>query len=747
MKILKLILFSLFWLLFLTIYPSISKSIVLANTALFQDDFNDGNADGWEEINGTGGWEVINNEYVGTVKLIRPERPAMSFAGKIEWIDYRFDFDIKSTTGVDKGVMFRYQDLSNYYVLNIRSMSQIAGGNDIVFQKIIDNQAQKIYQIPFVSFENTWYHVTIILNGKNIKIFIDNNLKIDYSESEDVLQNGKIGLVIWPGGHTSGDGDVTTLVYDNIVISYLKSTLDPIILLPGLGASWNHEAMILGKHKEPQDWYMTPFVKNYDGLIQTLKNSGYRDTGDSKNLFIFNYDWRQPIETIAEQLKYYINDIVRPLPGIKIDLIGHSLGGMVARTYVQNNPEHQIDQLITLGSPHHGVPQIYYLWEGADLQRTLLPWQAIPAGILVQLNKTNYDNNVETIQQALPGLKDLLPTFPYLKMDGVEKPFEKTSQRNTWLENFNSLPLPVFLTSVLNNFIGLKENTLRWINIVNRNTYDKFLERWVDGKPVGEEYEIGDGSVLAKSAQLEGAKVIELNDLNHGDLVESIKGQQAITNLLQLSPTSIIPAPSVVYEPSLIFQVASPANLTVLNPDGTIFTESQKLVFISNPEEGIYQVKVNPENEGGPYRLVVGKITLNNESWIEFSGQVSIETQTQQVVFSTDSTQIKKELLDLSKKRLISAKLKAEKFPLLFKNIIFGVIKINVTQIEKIIALFEKGKENLAQHQTKQTIINIIFFQNNLKLWFKFYPPEIQEGFLDDLRLAEDYLLQAYELE
>lgn len=763
MNIKKFFFFFLSLLFFTSFYVTQNKT--LANTILLQDDFEDENVDGWGEYDGMGGWEVKEIEssnfvYEGNVTLSGyPEDPAYSINGNVEWTNYTFEVDIKGIEGVDKVVGFRFRSANERYLLNI--VSQWSGGGNIVnIHKESPLHTNHIFQKFFVNYPNRWYRLKIAITNinestTNIKVYIkdlDNNIDygliVDFDDNNHPITSGKICLHMWPGGPI-GVGSVTRTQFDNILVTTTSTpSPNPIILLPGLGASWNHEAMILGQHKEPEDWYMTPFVKAYDGLIQTLKNSGYEDRGDDKNLFIFNYDWRQPIETIAIQLENYIENTVNPPTETKIDLIGHSLGGMVARDYIQNDPDHQIDQLITLGSPHKGAPQVYYLWEGADLNRAFsTPWQRIGTGILLQLNKCSFENNVETIHQVLPGLKNLLPTFPYLKKNRIEKPLLDMNERNEWLENLNFPPLPEFLTSVLNNFVGLKGNTLRWISITNRNLFDKFLGRWLDGKPIGKEYEMGDESVLAESAQLSGTTVTELSGVNHSDLVESFDGQQAIVNLLGISPSEIIPTPEIVYEPSLVFLIASPANLTVLDPNGALVTDGEKLVFIPNPEEGDYQIQVNQEDGGGSFRLLIGKILTENDIWQEFGGQTTDEPQIFTTTFSKNPSENKLELLNLAKQKLELMKEEVLKSRKPFKFFLISVIKWKINQVNKAIRFLKKGKEKLAQNQIEKTIFSFIFFEKNLKFWSVFYPPEFQQELLEDIRISRDYLLQAYEID
>lgn len=60
------------------------------------------------------------------------------------------------------------------------------------------------------------------------------------------------------------------------------------------------------------------------------------------------------IEIYAEQLAQRI-DVICALTGSKqVILIAHSLGGLVARSYLQRYSQEKVAQLITLGTPHHG---------------------------------------------------------------------------------------------------------------------------------------------------------------------------------------------------------------------------------------------------------------------------------------------------------------------------------------------------------------------------------------------------------
>jgi len=56
------------------------------------------------------------------------------------------------------------------------------------------------------------------------------------------------------------------------------------------------------------------FIKDYEGLINTLKTAGYIDdeTNSRQNLFVFNYDWRKPLNENAETFKNFLDTKIIP---------------------------------------------------------------------------------------------------------------------------------------------------------------------------------------------------------------------------------------------------------------------------------------------------------------------------------------------------------------------------------------------------------------------------------------------------
>jgi pimeloyl-ACP methyl ester carboxylesterase len=97
-----------------------------------------------------------------------------------------------------------------------------------------------------------------------------------------------------------------------------------------------------------------PFWKidAYRGLIETLHSLGFLETGDHPNMYIFAYDWRRSNIDNATLLSDFIAKISAP----KVDIVAHSLGGLLSTIYAQNSAEtHRINKIVYLGTPFMGA--------------------------------------------------------------------------------------------------------------------------------------------------------------------------------------------------------------------------------------------------------------------------------------------------------------------------------------------------------------------------------------------------------
>ena len=100
-----------------------------------------------------------------------------------------------------------------------------------------------------------------------------------------------------------------------------------------------------------------------------LPVAGYLRWRGFRQVLSFNYRSSEGVERGAIALRDYLRRHVR---GGRIDLVCHSLGGLVARAYLQElGGARRVDHCITLGTPHHGTYNSY--WVASRVGRELRP--------------------------------------------------------------------------------------------------------------------------------------------------------------------------------------------------------------------------------------------------------------------------------------------------------------------------------------------------------------------------------------
>jgi pimeloyl-ACP methyl ester carboxylesterase len=222
----------------------------------------------------------------------------------------------------------------------------------------------------------------------------------------------KTPIVIVPGilGSTLdkvSDGKEIWPDADAMITSGSDSYLDDLKLSPA-------GEQIPGMEMNPLDIVRTvttsiPFIEQnfYKPLIDSLTAAGYREGID---LFVAPYDWRLDIASSAVLLGPVVENAIAHSPDGKIDILAHSMGGLVAKDYLSQLPEASssiIDKLILVGTPQLGAPQIFKaLQYGDDLSFRFGPIELLAP------------TEVKSITQNMPGAYALLPSRRYVETQG-----------------------------------------------------------------------------------------------------------------------------------------------------------------------------------------------------------------------------------------------------------------------------------------------------------------------------------------
>ncbi|CAN5528272.1 MAG: alpha/beta fold hydrolase [Actinomycetota bacterium] len=120
-------------------------------------------------------------------------------------------------------------------------------------------------------------------------------------------------------------------------------------------------------------------------LAQRLRSDGYR-------VYIFELPTlgTQDINASARSLNTYADSVRSQTGAAKVDLVGHSQGGLVARSYVKSfGGVGEVDSLITLGTPNRGTyvaNLVSFLGFGNCLAVTACRQMAIGSDYLAALN-------------------------------------------------------------------------------------------------------------------------------------------------------------------------------------------------------------------------------------------------------------------------------------------------------------------------------------------------------------------------
>lgn len=605
MKLL-IIIFSLFC--FLDFAPG-----ALAETIFF-DNFNSGSYDKWTIARNSGNcqWYVENVASDNNVLKAKYYQPGVSemvpkdLNWQSTWNNYSLETDMTFVSGVDKNLAFRYSDSLNWYGVHF-------SGGIVSLQKVLNgNPPNGIQPSPFPievyrNFSNgLTYHVKIVVLNNNIKFYVDNELIIEYTDNNSPLLTGKPALQASAGGNPTSE-----VWFDNVVVTGIDATPMPtptitptaapspstspsptlspvrkVVVIPGLGSTWNADALLNCKSEDYiGEWTLAPYAADfYNPLISAL--------GDQAKPFY--YDWRKDVNDQKDKLKNFIDS----LGDEKVNLIGHSLGGLVGRAYLeQMSNSSKLEKLLTAGSPHQGSPIAYPAWAAGDLWHDDLKTKIGITLLLKRCTGLN-GNDREMVQEVVPSLNNLLPTFPYLrdKKTDILKPIDSMYPefKNKWLSS-STFP-PASSNVVIRTLSGTGFRTIENINVNDPSSHDIKLGNWLKGRPAGKEWtNEGDGMALLKSTMLEGlGSENHVINQTHGGLITSLEGINEILNFFNLNPATNIASNNNEAKSALII-IGYPASFWVRDQNG-IIKDREGMVALMNPKTYKFQFGLLPKN-------------------------------------------------------------------------------------------------------------------------------------------------------
>ncbi len=703
-------------------------------------DFENNSFDGWTIINKKESfiWNVVEdngNHYFGS-KVGNNFSYTEAQSGDFLWDDYIFELDLVKKLGADINFFFRVRDERSIYSFR-------DGGNEYVFnwpqgygihisfgtiylgKFFPDHYTQLTHGKSLATPADGIYHFRVVIYKNNFKVYESGNLVIDFTDtsiiaSDDAFLKGRVAL-----GVSTGAVAPTEVYFDNIRVTPIR---EPVVIIPGHGASINFGEMFLkarypdvytSAHLEefPFPWHMMPGVKTYDPLINALENAGYEE---GKDLFIFNYNWLETIRSendnkgSAEKLADFLNK--KLAHGQKANVVAHSMGGLVARTCLQQISGCPIDKLITVGTPHEGVVDTYGAWEGGEVWRPGLSKFAF--SLVLYFARQEEETFQQAVQRLAPSTEEMLPTFPYLMDENGLIPYSSTSSAYPQNRLLSQLPPLESLGEDINLVYGEGKNTLAAVEIRRAPWHDRVLGKWSHGKPVEKKYSSqGDGTVLVQSARplADSSGRIAGFNLDHSEIIKENEALEKIFSFLGLGTVSgaVLPSNATDY---LAFYLLSPAylevNLEDISADDLFIGEEEvgkpKLIIIASPPAN-WQKEVIVKGSGeGEYILGVGLARGEKISWQEYYGKTKLNEEDKFLIEAADKITLKSLSSSGQKKQdeetLEQLKISLSSYPALLEklNRLEKLRKINPTEALK----YAYRVKNLASLEVKENKAN-----------------------------------------
>ncbi len=404
-----------------------------------------------------------------------------------------------------------------------------------------------------------------------------------------------------------------------------------------------------------------PFFNYTDALIGEFIAQGYVE---NENLFTFPYDWRYGVtgkyangKTNVDLLKQKVADIMAQTGAQKVDIIAHSMGGLIVKKYVVDNlASHHIGKTVFVGVPSTGAPKsIKVLLQGDNF------------GVL-GLN----DAEMKRISANMPAAYDLLPSQQYYNTKGsyvkvvdqgnlgagpVTIKELNYSEANSFLTDDHQLnstamaQAEILHTQSFDNFDmrtagvdlysinGCKTPTIS--NIVESRAINIFGQKIIDYKAL--KWGSGDKTVPLESATNlpinQENKFYSLNT-NHGTMMGQDGSRQQIVNII--SGSSLPVASGIitqdiadcklngkaisVFSPVDIFVTDQQGNELGNAQDGSVLNEipnaafevfgDHKFLYLPTDDGQVYEVKMKGTG-AGTYTIKVQEISNTEAAGME----------------------------------------------------------------------------------------------------------------------------------
>ncbi|MCL2287523.1 MAG: VWA domain-containing protein [Firmicutes bacterium] len=227
-----------------------------------------------------------------------------------------------------------------------------------------------------------------------------NNIRFVFGEIGDKIFGDSIPIIVIPG---IAGSNLRCAVTDDTLWLSAWDLLPLVTRIPRLAFSaWGESinnisvGQVYGISDHPITGLNINQLLPYANIMRDLR-AAFPD----RTVHFFGYDWRMCNIHTANLLYQFVNRRNYE----RIDIVAHSMGGLVAAQFIANGNGDRIHNLVTVGTPYLGSPKVPYIFLTGNLARILPP---------------HTDAAMRRVSSHLPAVYQLLPfqkppeQYPYL---------------------------------------------------------------------------------------------------------------------------------------------------------------------------------------------------------------------------------------------------------------------------------------------------------------------------------------------
>lgn len=374
-----------------------------------------------------------------------------------------------------------YGQRDHFYFRNANAYKNYVDslGEDVRIFAVTDfsKLSNKDYSFSTRLFKDTSYKYYEATNDKEREIAFSNLEESILGDSTKDKENSKNPIIFVPGISGSelfviDDKYVNDLERKTGLISKDKEKFAKRIWIPfGYDAKKINEDLNIKRNvyglQEGDLRFSNIFDRHtgpvaiYTSLLDKLIN-----TFPDRPIYLFSYDWRKSNIESAEKLNAFI-DTINEGGKLKVDIVAHSMGGLVSSHLLKNHDE-KVDKYLSFGTPYEGAPKAYN--ESSN--------NRILGGVLDFVIEKMFGIDVKIVQD-FDGIVELYPTekmlqkYPYQAVNS-DKKFKDAEFRNHSY-GFESLMNRIYVENI-GRSLAPDEVKSKMIEYLGEDRFERFVK-------------------------------------------------------------------------------------------------------------------------------------------------------------------------------------------------------------------------------------------------------------------------------